>query len=155
MRPRGLQQIGDDVVDARDFLANVLDHSARGAGRGKVAADDLDDAGNSRQRVANFMCEPGGQFSQSGQVLGARHLGAVQALDFSAALAQLSHHLIEVAAQVSDLVVAVRKTYGNCEIAATELRDFLLQFDHRALHGISEHHQQSTADGDGSCPGDQ
>ena len=29
MRPRRLQQIGDDVVDAGDFLANVFHHRAR------------------------------------------------------------------------------------------------------------------------------
>ena len=32
MRTRRLQQVGDDVIDARDFLANVFDDGARRAG---------------------------------------------------------------------------------------------------------------------------
>ena len=148
MRPRGLQQVGDDVVDAGNLLANVFDHRARGAGCGQVAANDFDDAGNSRQRIANFVGQSSGQLSESGKMLGARHLGAVQAFDLEAAFAHLPHHLIEVAAQVADFVIAMGETHGNVEIAATQLRDFLLQFHHGPLHGVSEHDQQRAADGD-------
>jgi hypothetical protein len=79
----------------------------------------------------------------------------VQAFDFGAAFAQLHHHLIEVAAEVADLVVAVRKTDGYTEIAVAELSDFLLQFDHGPLHGVGEHDQQRAADRDRARAGDQ
>jgi hypothetical protein len=39
-------------------------------------------------------------------MFGARHLGAMQAINLLAALAQLLHHAVEVAAEVADLVVA-------------------------------------------------
>ncbi len=72
-----------------DFLADIFHHRARRAGRGQVAADDFDDAGDPGQGIANLVSQPGGQLAQGGQVLGAGHLGAVQAFDFFAALAQL------------------------------------------------------------------
>jgi len=39
-RARGLQQVGDDVIDASDFLANIFHYGARGTGRREVAAND-------------------------------------------------------------------------------------------------------------------
>ena len=151
MRPGGLQQVGDDAVDARDFLANILHHRTRGAGCGQIAADDFDDPGNSGQRISNLVRQTGGHFAQSGHVLGARHLRAVQAFDLVAALAQLLDHVIEVAAQVSDLVVAMGKADGDAQVAAAELRNLLLQFDHRTLHRVGQHDQQRSADGDRAC----
>src|ERR1017187_2876914 len=84
-------------------------------------------AGRPRKRVADFVGEAGGHLSQSGKVLGARHLGAVQAFDLEPAFAELQNHLIEVAAQVANLVIAAGETHGHAEVAATELCDFLLQ----------------------------
>ena len=155
MRPRGLQQIGNDVIDAGDFLANIFDYRARGAGRRQIAANDFDDAGNPRQWVADFVGQAGGHLAESGKVFGARHLSAVQAFDLDAALAQLPHHLIEVAAQVSNLVVAAGETHRHVEIAAAELRDLLLQFDHGPLHGVGEHDEKRAANGDRACARDQ
>ena len=83
MRPRRLQKIGNDVVDAGDFLPNVFHNRARRAGRRQIAANDLDDARNSGQRVTDFVGEAGGHLSQSREMLGARHLRAVQALNFA------------------------------------------------------------------------
>src|SRR5579862_17656 len=79
----------------------------------------------------------------------------MQALDFDAALAELLHHLIEVAAKVSDFVVAVSETYGDAEISTAELSDFLLQFDHGTLHGVREDNEQSPADRDCACTCDE
>jgi len=87
MRPCRLQQVGDDVIDLRNFLPNVFHDRTRRAGRRQVSADNLDDAGDPRQRVANFMRQPGRQFSQRGQMLRTRHLRLMQALDLIAAFA--------------------------------------------------------------------
>ena len=72
-------------------------------------ARGFDHAGNSGQRIANLVRQPGSQFAESCQVLGARHLGTMQALDFFPALAQLRHHAVEVAPQVANLVVTPGK----------------------------------------------
>ena len=82
MRTRRLQQVGDDVIDAGDLLAHVLDYGPRWAGRRQIAADDFDDAGNPGERIANFVRQSSRHFAQRREVLGARHLGAMQALDF-------------------------------------------------------------------------
>jgi hypothetical protein len=54
-----------------DFLANVFDHGARGTARGQIAPNDFDDAGDSGQRIADFVGESCGHFAESGQVFGA------------------------------------------------------------------------------------
>ena len=91
---------------------------------GQVAADDFDDAGNSRQRISNFVSQPGGHFAQGCEVLGAGHLRAVQAFDFAAVLAQLLDHVVEVAAEVADFVVTVSETDRDAEIAAARVARF-------------------------------
>ena len=91
----------------RDFQADILYYCSRRTGCGQIAADDLDDSGDSGQRIANLMGQAGRQLAQRRQVLGARHLSAMQAFDLFAALAQLLHHVIEVAAEVADFVVAI------------------------------------------------
>ncbi len=82
---RGLQQLGEDAVDLqRLFLGVFDDRTCRAVGR-QIAADDFDDAGDPRQRVADFVRQSGGQFAQGGEVFGARHLVLMQALDLFAA----------------------------------------------------------------------
>jgi hypothetical protein len=88
------------------------------------------------------------------QVLGARHLCAMQALNFLAALAQLLHHVIEVAAEVSDFVVAPGEADRDIQVAFTDQRDFLLQFDHGPLNEIGERADGHSTDGDRSRSGD-
>ncbi len=88
-------------------------------------------------------------------MLGARHLGAMQALDFLTALAELLNHLVEVAAKIADFVVAMRETDRNTQIASTQLSNLLLQFDHRALHGVGENDEQGAADGDCARSGNE
>ena len=66
-RARRLQQIGKDVVDLRDFQANIFHDGARRTAAGQVASNDFDDAGNAGQRIANFMRQPGGEFAEGGQ----------------------------------------------------------------------------------------
>ena len=62
-----------------------------------------------------------GMFAQRGQVLGARDLGAGEALDFLAVLAQLLHHLVEVAPQFADVVLAVGEGDGDGELAVARV----------------------------------
>ena len=95
-----------------------------------------------------------GHFAQSCHVLGAGHLRPVQAFDLVAVLPQLLDHVIEVAAEVSDLIVTVREADRDAQVSAAQLRDFLLQFDHGALHHVGQHDQQCSADGNSACPGD-
>jgi len=57
----------------------------------------------------------------------------------------------EVAAEIARFVVAAGETDGRTEIAAAQLRNLLLQFDHRPLHRVGEHHEQRAADGDRAC----
>ena len=49
----------------------------------------------------------------------------------------------------------MRETHRDAQIAATELSDLLLQFDHRALHRVSENDQQRAADRDRARSGDE
>jgi hypothetical protein len=62
------------------------------------------------------MRETGGHFAKRGEVFGARHLRAVQALDFLAALAELNDHLVEVAAEV----IAEAKTHTGETLPQSE-----------------------------------
>src|SRR5215472_4283570 len=155
MRTSGLQEISHDVIDARNFLADVFDDVTSRAGCRQVAADDLDHSCNACEWIADFMCEAGRHLTECREVLGARHLGAVKALDFLAALAKLHHHLIKVATEVPDLVVTMGEADGDGKITAAEFSDLLLQFDHRTLHGVGEDDEECAADGDSSGPRDQ
>ena len=92
----------------------------------QIATDDFDDAGDSGKRIANLVGQACGQFAERCQVLGARHLGAMQALNLRPALAQLLHHVIEVAAEISDFVVAMGEADCDVQVAFAHLRDFLL-----------------------------
>ena len=76
-------------------------------------------------------------------------------LDFSAALAQLLHHVVEVAAEVSDFVVAAGEADGNIEITFADLGDFLLQLDHWPLNEIGERADGNSADDNSSGPGNE
>src|SRR5215467_5017636 len=130
MRPSRLKQIGDDVIDAGDFLANVLDYISSRARRRKIAADNFNDSGDSREWIPDFMGQSCCDLAQRGEVFGARHLRSMQALDFFAVLAQLFDHLVEVASKIADLVVAMGKTDGYGEVVSAQFRDLLLQFHH-------------------------
>ena len=81
-RPRRFQKVGQGAADARDFQANIFHDGARRTGCRQIAADDFDDAGDSGERVANLVGQACGQLAERCQVLGARHLGAMQALNF-------------------------------------------------------------------------
>ena len=48
MRPRGLKQIGEDVIDLRDLQTNIFHNRACWTGHGKVASYYFDDASNAR-----------------------------------------------------------------------------------------------------------
>ena len=96
------------------------------------------------------MGQTSGHLSQGRKMLGTGHLRAVQALDLDPALAELRNHLIEVASQVSDFVVAMGKAHVRAEVTAPKLRNFLLQFDHRPLHRIGEDDEEHAANR--NCP---
>ena len=87
-------------------------------------------------------------------MFGAGYLGAMQNLDFFAAVPQLLHHVIEVAAEVSDFVVTIGEADGDIEIAVADLIHLLLQFDHGALNQVGQTEHGRGADGDGSRSGD-
>ena len=128
--------------------ANIFHHRNRRTGRRQIAADDFDDARDSGKRVANLVSQACRQLAERRQVFGARHLRPMQALDLFPALPQLLHHVVEVAAECSDFVVAPGKVNRNVQIAFTHLRDFLLQFDHGPLNHIGEHDDYHSTDGD-------
>ncbi len=150
---RRLQQVADDAVDAHHFLAHVLEHIAGRAFLRQVAPDNVHDAGNAGQGVADFVGESGGQLAQGGKVLGAGHLGVVQALDFGARLAQLRHHLVKVAAQLADVVGASGKANGDVEVAVAHALDFVLQLPHGSAEDQAERKHQHGADGNGADRG--
>ena len=93
----------------RDFQANIFYHGAGWAGCGQITSDNFYHACNSSQWIANLVGQACRQLPERRQVLGARHLGAMQALDFLAAFPQLLHHVIEIAAKVSDFIIALAK----------------------------------------------
>ena len=144
--PRGFQKIGQNAVDLRDFQANILHHRPRRTGRRQIATDDFDDSGDARERVANLVGQAGGHLAEGRQVLGARNLRVMQALDFFAALPQLFHHVVEVAAEISDFVVAPGEADGDVQIAFTHQPDLLLQFDHGPLNQIGKSDDGNGAD---------
>ena len=65
-------------------------------------------------------------------MLGARHLGSMGLLELLPALAQLAHHLIEVAAQVADFVVPAGETGCYRQVSIAELGDLLPKLDQAA-----------------------
>lgn len=77
MRARGLEEIGKDAVDLINLKTNVFDHFPGRAGGRQIATNDVDNSGNSGERVANFMSKSRSQLAERGQVLGARHLCAM------------------------------------------------------------------------------
>src|SRR5438309_5593253 len=149
VRTRRLQQVSENAVDLCNLQTHIFDHRARGACGGQVAAYYLDDTGDTCERIADLMCEPGGELSQGGQVLRARHLGAMQAVDLFAALAKLLDHVIEVATQVTNLVVSLGKFDGNVQVSFAHARNLVLQLDHRTLDeiGQGDHHRRTNSDG--------
>ena len=97
------------------------------------------------------MGEPGGHLTESGKVFGARHLGAMQAFDFFPAFTELDDHLVEVASQVANFVVAVGEANRCTQVPAADLGDLLLKFNHRTLDGVGEDDEQCAADRNCSC----
>ncbi len=81
-----LQQICENVIDLRNFQANIFYHRPRRARGWQISAHDLNHSRNPSQRIANLMRQPGRQFSQRSQVFRSRHLRAMQPLDLFAAL---------------------------------------------------------------------
>src|SRR5271165_3165077 len=154
MRPGGFQKIGQYAVDLRDFQPNIFHHRPRWTGRGQIAADNFNDSGYSGQGIADLVGQAGRQFAERGQMLGARHLRVMQALNLSTALAQLLHHIVEVAPEISDFVVAPGETDGDIQIALADERNLLLQFDHGALNHVGERTDYDRADHDRSGAGD-
>ena len=57
------------MIDAGDFLANIFDHGACRARSRQIAANDLDDASNPSQGIANLVGQASGHLSQGGKVL--------------------------------------------------------------------------------------
>ena len=104
--PGNLQQFGKNAIDLHRLFLGVLDDGTRRAVGRQISAYDLDHSGNAGQRITDFVGQSGRQFSQSGEVLGARHLRLVQTLDLFTAGFKLRHHVIEVATQIADFVIA-------------------------------------------------
>ncbi len=77
----GFKKVGKNAIDLVDFETNILDHGASGAGLRKIATDDVDDAGDSGEGIANFVSQTGCQFAERGQVFGAGHLCAMHGLN--------------------------------------------------------------------------
>ena len=105
-----VEQLGQDVLDMQDLLLDILQNVPTRAVRWEVAADDFNHTGNSRQRVANFMGQASGQFAQGSQVLGTRHLRAVQPFNFLPAGDKLSYHVVKVPAELADFVLSNGKS---------------------------------------------
>ena len=113
--------------------------------RRQIAADNFDDAGNSGQGITDFVRQSGSQFAKSGKVFGPRHLRLVEMLDLLPAGLQLRHHVVEVAAQVADLVIAIGETDGNVHVSQADAGNLVLQFEHGAAHRDREHHDDRGA----------
>jgi len=96
------------------------------------------------------MSQPGRKLSQRCQVLGARHLGAVQQIDLGAALPKLLDHPIEIPSQIADFIVSFCKADRRVQIAAPNPRNLLLQLDHWPLDEVSQSHDQDRTHG--HCP---
>ena len=97
------------------------------------------------RRIADFVGQSGRQFSQGGEVFGARHLRLMQTLDLFAAGLKLRHHVIEVAAQVANLVVTRGKADGDIHIAQPDPRNLVLQLQHGTANGNCQHHDDRDA----------
>ena len=138
-RPRGFQKIGQGATNARDLQPNIFHNCPRWTGRRQISPYDFDDPCDAGQRVANLVSQAGGQLAERRQMLGARHLRAMQALNLLAALPQLLHHVVEVAAEIADFVVAPREADRDVKIAFIHKSNFFLQFDHRPLNQVGKH----------------
>ena len=112
--------------------------------------DNLHYAGDAGQGIANLMRQPGGHLAQRGQMLGPGNLGAVQPLDLFAALTQLPHHVVKVAAQVANLVIAVGKADVYEEVALLHPRNLILQLHQGPVDDHGQHHEEHGADDNGA-----
>src|SRR5579871_1839499 len=63
MRARGLQEIGDDVIDTGDFLADIFDDLTSRTGCWQITSDNLDHAGDAREWITDFMREARSHFA--------------------------------------------------------------------------------------------
>ncbi len=147
------------LICTASSLASLMTARAGLFGR-QVAADDFNHSGDSRQGIADLVGQPGRQLAQGGEVLGARHLGLMQALDLFAAGLELRHHVVEVAAQIANFVVALGEADGNVHVAQAHARDLVLQLQHGPADRDRQHHDYRDAneersrgrDGDDDVP---
>src|SRR5271169_2047977 len=68
---RGIEQFGENAIDLYGFLFGVVDYLTSDASFRKIAADDVEHAGDASQRVADFVRQSSCQLAQCGEVLGA------------------------------------------------------------------------------------
>ena len=70
----------------------------------------------------------------------------MQALNLFPAGFQLRHHVVEVAAQVADFVVAIGEADRSLHVAQGDARDLVLQLHHGSANGDRQHHNDGGAD---------
>src|ERR1035438_4715218 len=117
MRTSSLEEISQYPINLRNFETNVFDHSPRRTRRWKIATDDFDHPSDARKGIANFVRQSRSQLTERRQVLGPRHLRTMQKIDLFPAVTQLLHHVVKIASEVSDFIVALCKAYSDVEIA--------------------------------------
>src|SRR5579859_177965 len=108
-RTRIGEQIVQDVLDVEDFILDVSEHGSAGAIGGKFLAHHINDAGDAREGIANFVGEAGGQFAKGGKVFGATHFATVEFLDFVAVALELLDHFVELTAELANVVAPLGK----------------------------------------------
>ena len=93
------QKIVQYLLNTPNLLPKVVQDFSVGMVLGKILADNLDRAGNARQRVANFMRHAGGQLPHGRQVLRLHHFRIVDTLaviaELSPVLGQRANFILE------------------------------------------------------------
>lgn len=148
-RARIGEKIVEDVLDVENFVLDVRENGAADAVGRKFLPHDIDDAGDAREWITNFVSEAGGEFAQRCQMLGAAHFAAVEFLDFEAVALELFDHFIELPAELADVVTALGKSNPSGQIAAADAGDRVHQIFERALDEDEQNGEKNEAQENG------
>ena len=142
-RPGVGEQIIEDILNVQDFVLHVAKNGAAGAFRGKFFAHHIHHTGDARERIADFVSQPGSKFAESGEMFRAAHIAAMQFFDFGAIVVQLLDHFVELPAELADIVRSrlansTRAVRSSCRTRV----DRAHQFFERPLHEHQQHGEQ-------------
>jgi len=148
---RGFQKIGQGATDAANFQRTSFTTARAGlvAGRSRPTISMTPAIPASGLRIS----WPGRwPTRQAWPGVPRERFGCDAGVRSPRALAQLLHHVIEVAAEVADFVVALGEADRDVQVALAHLLNFFLQFDHGPLNQVARTNMETAQNCDRSAP---